>query len=170
MEAVALHLDLDPTVARERVAEQAAMLGQSAHIPVAPELPQHPRRALDVREEEGDGSPGERHGRVRTLRHEHNAAKGREAALDGRVASVRYIWRMASMEKTTLYLPLDLQRALQAEARRSGRPQAELVREALRDYLAARPRPRPRSVGLGESGQLDAANSEAWLRDEWARR
>jgi hypothetical protein len=74
-----------------------------------------------------------------------------------------------AMEKTTLYLPLELQRALQAEARRSGRPQAELVREALREYLGSRPRPRPRSVGLGESGQLAARDSEAWLREQWGR-
>lgn len=45
------------------------------------------------------------------------------------------------MERTTLYLPAELQRALKAEARRTGVTQAELVREALRERLAGRPAP-----------------------------
>src|SRR5206468_1651199 len=39
------------------------------------------------------------------------------------------------MEKTTLYLPKELQRELRETARREGRPQAALVREALDTYL-----------------------------------
>jgi hypothetical protein len=72
------------------------------------------------------------------------------------------------MEKTTLYLPADIQHALRTEARRTGRPQAELVREALRDYLGARPRPEPRSIGIGsDDGGVSGRDSEAWLRGEW---
>lgn len=74
------------------------------------------------------------------------------------------------VEKTTLYLPRELQQALRAEARRSGRPQAELVRDALREYLEERPRARPRSIGLGESGRLAGRDSEAWLREHWGSR
>ena len=74
------------------------------------------------------------------------------------------------MEKTTLYLPAELQRALRDEARRAGRPQAELVREALKAYLGGRARPALRSLGLGKNGELDARDSEAWLRSEWGRR
>ncbi len=74
------------------------------------------------------------------------------------------------MEKTTLYLPADMQRALQEQARRSGRPQAELVREALRSYLEATVSPRPRSLGLGEDAGLSGRESEAWLAREWSRR
>lgn len=74
------------------------------------------------------------------------------------------------MEKTTLYLPTDLQRALQELARRSGRPQAELVREALRSYLEGVAAPLPRSLGLGEDNGLAARESEAWLAREWSRR
>ena len=74
------------------------------------------------------------------------------------------------MEKTTLYLPPELQRALREEARRSGRSQAELVREALSEYMTRRPRPRPRSIGVVSSGKVSGRTSEAWLRREWARR
>ena len=74
------------------------------------------------------------------------------------------------MEKTTLYLPSDLQRALQEQARRSGRPQAELVREALRSYLDAASSPRPRSLGLGDDSDLSARGSETWLARHWGER
>ena len=74
------------------------------------------------------------------------------------------------MEKTTLYLPADLQRALQEQARRSGRPQAELVREALRAYLEGAASPQPRSLGLGEDAELSGRESEAWLAHQWSRR
>ena len=75
------------------------------------------------------------------------------------------------VEKTTLYLPVDLQRALKDQARRSGRPQAELVREALRSYLAAAAAaPQPASIGLGEDDGLIARESKDWLAGEWSRR
>ena len=77
---------------------------------------------------------------------------------------------VSNMEKTTLYLPNDLQRALRDEARRTGRPQAELVRDALRSYLGSRARPKLTSLGLGEDGELPARDSEAWLEREWDRR
>ena len=71
------------------------------------------------------------------------------------------------MEKTTLYLPDEMRLALRDAARRSGRPQAELVREALAGYLAAHARPRPRSGGAGADEGLAAADSEDWLRAQW---
>lgn len=74
------------------------------------------------------------------------------------------------MEKTTLYLPADLQQALQEQARRSGRPQAELVREALRTYLEGAAPPRPRSLGLGEDTELSGRESKAWLVRHWGER
>ncbi len=80
------------------------------------------------------------------------------------------VWYDAGVEKTTLYLPTDLQRALQEQARRSGRPQAELVREALRTYLENTASPRPRSLGLGEDTELSARESEAWLARRWGER
>ena len=47
------------------------------------------------------------------------------------------------MAKTTLYLPDDLKRAIEVEARRSSRSEAEVVRSTLSDaLLKARPRPK----------------------------
>lgn len=77
------------------------------------------------------------------------------------------IW---AMEKTTLYLSGELQRALREEGRRSGRPQAQLIREALSEYLAKRPRPLPRSVGVTASGKVTGRRSEAWIKRQWSRR
>jgi len=51
------------------------------------------------------------------------------------------------MEKTTLYLPTELQASLRALARRTGRSQANLIREALETYVAGQERPRPKSIG-----------------------
>lgn len=74
------------------------------------------------------------------------------------------------MERTTIYLPEELQRSLRAAARRAGRPQAELIREALSAYLERVPRPPLRSIGLGEDRELAARDSDAWLDDAWGRR
>lgn len=50
---------------------------------------------------------------------------------------------MCGMAKTTLYLPDDLKRAIEVEARRTSSSEAEVVRRALRDALPeAAPRPR----------------------------
>jgi hypothetical protein len=72
------------------------------------------------------------------------------------------------MTRTTVYLPLDLQRELRDESRRSGVPQAELIRAAVTSFLNGRVRPAPRSIGSGQSADgLSARDSEAWLRDAW---
>lgn len=71
------------------------------------------------------------------------------------------------MEKTTVYLPADLRGWLREESRRTGRTQAELMREALEAYAARRPRPLPTSIGLGSDPELSGADVEDWLRDNW---
>ena len=76
---------------------------------------------------------------------------------------------MAS-EKTTLYLPQELHRALKEAAKREGKPQAALIRSALEEYLGKGERPSLRSLGMGEDDQLSARNSEDWLVGEWAGR
>lgn len=73
------------------------------------------------------------------------------------------------MEKTTLYLPERLQRTLREAAQRAGRPQAELVREALDAYLAERPRPRPRSIGMLNDPELRAEEAKRWIHERWDR-
>jgi metal-responsive CopG/Arc/MetJ family transcriptional regulator len=80
-------------------------------------------------------------------------------------------WRMVcAMEKTTLYLPEDLQRELRDAARREGRPQSELVRDALGAYLRERPRPRPRSIGMLEDTELRSEDAKRWVRERWRDR
>ena len=54
-ERVALRVDLDPAVLVDRLADDAMVLGQDVRVIVA-ELMEQLRRALDVGEEEGDGS------------------------------------------------------------------------------------------------------------------
>jgi Arc/MetJ-type ribon-helix-helix transcriptional regulator len=73
------------------------------------------------------------------------------------------------MEKTTLYLPSELQVRLKESAKRLRRSQAELVREALSEYLGKLEQPRPRSVGLGDEPELSGRESEAWLFRAWAQ-
>ncbi len=76
-----------------------------------------------------------------------------------------YAWRV---NKTTLYLPDELRRSLKDVARRTGRREAEVVREALGIYLAQQAPPKPRSLGAGEDADLAARDSEQWLQDRWA--
>jgi hypothetical protein len=71
------------------------------------------------------------------------------------------------MEKTTIYLPTALRVELKAIARRSGRPQAEVIREALAAYVEQQERPWPKSFGIAESGTVSGADSEDWLREHW---
>ena len=73
------------------------------------------------------------------------------------------------MDKTTLYLPNDMKRELEAVARRSGRAQADIVREALARYLANQPRQLPRSLGAASDGTLDAAHIKDWIRENWIK-
>ena len=71
------------------------------------------------------------------------------------------------MAKTTLYLPSELQTELKWAARRLKRPQAELVREALEQYLAEHARPWPKSIGIAAGSPVSAAESEDWIREHW---
>lgn len=73
------------------------------------------------------------------------------------------------MEKTTLYLDATLHRQIRELAHRSGRPQAELIREALEQYVQAQDRPMPRSVGAGADGTIGARESESWLKAQWGQ-
>jgi len=62
------------------------------------------------------------------------------------------------MKRTTIYLEPELEAQLKAETLRSGRPMAEIIREAVREFLVrGRPAPPP---GAGEfaSGRADTAD------------
>jgi predicted transcriptional regulator len=63
---------------------------------------------------------------------------------------------MSPPTKTTVYLHGPAYRRLQQLARQEGRPAAELVREAVAEYVRRRaPARRPRSLGAGRSGRHD---------------
>ena len=66
---------------------------------------------------------------------------------------------LPSVEKTTVYLDAEIARGLRAMSRSTGRPQAQLIREALGAYLAAKPRSElPGWVGSWKNGPVtDAA-------------
>ncbi|GAC1470853.1 MAG: hypothetical protein PVSMB7_22040 [Chloroflexota bacterium] len=73
------------------------------------------------------------------------------------------------MKRTTIFLTDDLEQMLQETARRTHRPQAEIVRDALSQYLRAQPRPLPRSIGVGANAEpsVTSENVKEWVRDRW---
>jgi len=73
--------------------------------------------------------------------------KTQRCASGGAVYGVVY-----GMEKTTVYVPPEVKRALARLASARGTSEAELIREALRRIVAEAPAPRPR-LPLIESGQ-----------------
>jgi len=69
-------------------------------------------------------------------------------------ASIRH------MKRTTIFIEPQLERELQALARRSGKPMAAIVREAVAQYVAADKQRRPSRLGFvasGRSGRSDVA-------------
>ena len=65
------------------------------------------------------------------------------------------------MKRTTLFIDPQLERELQALARRDGRPMAALVREAVAQYVAAARGARSAKlsfVAAGRSGRADIAD------------
>lgn len=77
---------------------------------------------------------------------------------------------MHRVHKTTVYLPDELRRDLAAKAKRTGVPQADLIRDAVRRSLEDDEQPWPRSIGVGSSGRFNARDDEAVLEREWAGR
>ncbi|MGN6756677.1 MAG: ribbon-helix-helix protein, CopG family [Thermomicrobiales bacterium] len=73
------------------------------------------------------------------------------------------------MVKTTLDLPESMHDALQVLAKRTGRSQADMIREALGAYLAQQEEQRvlPRSVGAVCVPEVQAAVAEEWLAEHW---
>ena len=74
------------------------------------------------------------------------------------------------MEKTTVYLPSGLQERLRGVARREGRSQAEIVREAIEERLNRDSRDGPSIVGMfDEEPAVTSDDVKAKIREEWAR-
>jgi predicted DNA-binding protein len=74
---------------------------------------------------------------------------------------------MATMQKTTLYLPEELHRRIQQLSDRTGRSQAEIIREALQRFVDEQGKPRLRSLGAGHSREITGKNARDWLRENW---
>jgi predicted transcriptional regulator len=73
------------------------------------------------------------------------------------------------MRKTTVYIPEDLKAALTRLAARTGRSEAELIREALATLTAGAARPRPRA-GIFDSGVGGLAERTDDLLDGFGER
>jgi len=71
------------------------------------------------------------------------------------------------MEKTTIYLPDDLRWYLKDAAQRTGRSQADLIREALQAQRDAAPRLLPESVGAYASDGSQFPLTRALIRREY---
>jgi predicted transcriptional regulator len=101
-----------------------------------------------------------------------NFSNGRTCdSIVGRLVDTCHIWRQNPVvDKTTLYLTPELRRRLHEVARRTGRPQAEVIRSALDAYLGETLATRPQSIGAGEDGTLQAGDTERWLRERWRDR
>jgi predicted transcriptional regulator len=78
---------------------------------------------------------------------------------------------MSEATKTTVYLDADDYRRLKALARAQGGSAAELVREAVAEYVRHRaPVNAPASIGVGHSGRGDVSTrSEELLGDDFGR-
>lgn len=77
------------------------------------------------------------------------------------------------MEKTTIYLPDELQGQLRYEAKRQKKSQASLIREAVATYLASQTRQLPSFVGSYKGPPLadgvDSSNIKQWVRENWIK-
>lgn len=72
------------------------------------------------------------------------------------------------MEKTTLYLPADLLATYSSLSRKQRRAKAELMRDALREYVERQEYQLPEWVGMIESDdEVTARNVKDWLRENW---
>lgn len=76
------------------------------------------------------------------------------------------------MEKTTIYLDADLKRRLAAAARRTGLSQAEIIRDAVGEYMKRAERGSvPSWVGaITDAPVTDAATIKQELRPGWLER
>jgi Arc/MetJ-type ribon-helix-helix transcriptional regulator len=71
------------------------------------------------------------------------------------------------MEKTTIYLPLELRAQIKAAAHQEGRSQAEFIRDALRARFEHRERPTLRSTGIASDPGFSSEDIDEWLVENW---
>jgi hypothetical protein len=71
------------------------------------------------------------------------------------------------MERTTVYLPVELRTRMAEYSQRTGETQSHVLREAVAMYLDRAGRPVPRSIGAGNNPNFNAENTRDWLRENW---
>ena len=73
------------------------------------------------------------------------------------------------MERTTVYLPLELKVSINAAAQRRRSSEAEVIREALTTFVRNEEasRPRPKSIGMMSDGEVQGEHFEEWLAENW---
>lgn len=69
--------------------------------------------------------------------------------------------------KTMIELPAELERALHEIAQQTGKPESEVIQEALAIYISGVRRSRLRSLGAGEDDELRGSETEDWLTQTW---
>ena len=62
------------------------------------------------------------------------------------------------MKRTTIYFDSELEVLLRLEMRRQKRPMADIVREAVHEYVSREPRQAPPGAGAFASGHTDTAD------------
>ena len=74
-----------------------------------------------------------------------------------------------AMKKTTIYLTEGLDSELDALSRRKHRPKADLIREALSEYIHDEQPALPRWIGMikDDDGSLRSDNVDEWLKENW---
>lgn len=74
-----------------------------------------------------------------------------------------------AMIKSTFSIESDRMAALDAIAKQSARPKAELIRDALDEYIDRHARPFPAWIGMidDDDGSLTSTNVDEWLGDRW---
>ena len=78
---------------------------------------------------------------------------------------------MCSSDLTTVYLNTTLQHNLAQTARQLGKSQAELIRQAVTEYLERHaPKREFASLGVGEDKELAARDADEFLRVAWDKR
>ena len=73
------------------------------------------------------------------------------------------------MIKSTIYFEPNQVAALEALAKREGRPRAEIIRDAVDRYVVESGRQLPAWVGMikDDDGTLTSDNVDEWLRANW---
>jgi predicted transcriptional regulator len=67
------------------------------------------------------------------------------------------------MKTTTVHLPDEANLALEQLALQTGRSQAELIQEAIADYLSRKRQSLPSSIGMGASDRSDLSERDEEL-------